>query len=224
MKNKDVKILSIIFIVLAIFNVVVFVLPLNQRNDIFWITYVAVTISITSQFAFLKLGFKEDKPVESILYGYPIYRLGFVLLSASLISAIIFLPLNESGLLKIWLVVIVYVLILGLSAIGLIIRPAARDIIEKIEEETKIKKAFKEELSTKIFNISFSFEDESKKDLEKLIEDIKYSDPISNSATKDIEEKILLKANKLEDKKEKELIKEISVLLKQRNELCKKGK
>lgn len=108
----------------------------------------------------------------------------------------------------------------------------ARDIIE--ENEAEIERVTK---ATKIFNLNIASvldlcsDVTVKKELEKLAESFRFSDPVSSDATEDIESTIM---EKLEDLKINitafsadeniEKITELKNLLAERNRICKMNK
>ena len=82
----------------------------------------------------------------------------------------------------VWVVVPVYMLILGLSAIGIITTDAVRDEVERQETQKKIDTSFMDNLYLEVSGFAAQCsEPEAKKTLEKLAEEIRFSDPVSNN-------------------------------------------
>ena len=128
-----------------------------------------------------------------------------------------------------WVALVLSIILLGLVSIGVIATDNTRDIIEEIEEETeRVTKA------TKIFNLDIQAivdlcaEESVEKELVKLAEAIKYSDPVSSEATEDAENTLfeeisilreLIDANDTE--KSLTQITKVTNLLNERNRICK---
>lgn len=147
---------------------------------------------------------KKDKVYDQL----PTYIISFIYL---LLSYFISYKYNAS---KDTLKVLSIIISLIYITLAYLLRKAHINTIktnEKLSSKTFVDKALE------IVNDLSLSEEETKK----LIEVIKYSDPISTSETKELEEEIL---TKLKDLKTKDDISEVEKQIKKRNNLCKKGK
>ena len=91
---------------------------------------------------------------------------------------------------------------------------------KKLDTNTKNKTKFIDEMIFKINNIS-KLNSEYKN---KLIDKLKYSDPVSNEMVKDIEDNINMLISKLNDKSSIEEIDNIIKLIENRNDIIKRNK
>ena len=77
----------------------------------------------------------------------------------------------------------------GFRAISLIVRITAKETIEEIDYSHKELKAFKKELNMILYQISLTESLADNLKLKKILEELKYSDPIGNTNTKKLRKK-----------------------------------
>ena len=131
-----------------------------------------------------------------------------------------------------WIGVVISVILLGVAGIGVIATDNVRDIVESTEKAVKEKT-----IEMKRFKLNFegiapyATDVDLKRDLEKLAEKVKYSDPVSRDDLKDIEDelqvetnnlRLLVKEGNVEEARTKLTL--VSNLLEDRNRRCKAGK
>ena len=125
---------------------------------------------------------------------------------------------------RLWIAIIVDVFILTITCVLITSDGVARSAIEETEEKIQEKTSFIKGLKADI-DILLSKETDTKvkEALRKLSEEIRYSDPMSNSALEGIEAEISEKMKSVSTAGENKnnLISEISGLIKQRNIKCK---
>ena len=122
-----------------------------------------------------------------------------------------------------WLSIIINTLIITINIIRLILLNNSVNYINNINDKTKNKV---NNIKNMKIEIDLLIEKENnqtiKKELIKLSDKIKYSDPYSSNELKGIEENIINKIEQLKSSKEKEvLVSEITLLLEERNKKCK---
>ena len=194
MKNNknSIRALMVLAILLVLYCVLVLVIPF-ERGTVFWLSFVFTLIAFFAQVYILKTAFRHGKSLKSKFYGFPIARVGVIYLSAQLVLSLVFMALGKW--IPVWVVVPVYMLILGLSAIGIITTDAVRDEVERQETQKKEDTSFMTNLYLQVSDLAAQCSDyDSKKALEKLAEEVRFSDPVSSEATflveKAIDEKI----------------------------------
>lgn len=232
MKKITLRYILIISIGLVLFNILFFVIPYGDRNALHWVTYGVVTFAILSQLVFYRYSINGNDKKLSLLYGYPIYKLGFVFLGIVLLMAVLFIGLNVAFPIKPWVAIVFYALAIGLGAVSLIAKITAKDVIEEIDNSDQKSKTFKKEFHGVLHELSLNKELKNNSKLISIIEELKYSDPIGNKNTVEIEESIIKKTLKIKDlthddfneEKGNELLIDIHDSLLRRNELCKINK
>jgi hypothetical protein len=174
----------------------------------------------------------QRNTLKSKFYGLPIYRIGYVTAISILIVGFVIIFIDGIISLQTWIPIVILIAILAIGGLGLISSTTARDIIEEIDTETKQKTEFISELQVRLSAISYKIKDGLVKNkFSKLVEDVRYSDPMSNEKTKGIEYQISKYVVELEELLVDDQINVIltkidnlSSLIKQRNDLCKLNK
>jgi len=224
-KNKKLS-LAAVFIIMAVYNVVVFVIPFNRGGG-FWTGYgfsmlaLLLTAGI-GYYTFDKEGWLSKFyriPLISVVWRYL-----FIQLIISLIQMTLdFIPIQYRYMIALNTV------ILGACLVGLITINITREEIERIGAKIKEKVFFIKSLQVDVEGLIDKVTDESvKKTLKDLCETIRYSDPMSSPQLAAIENKIEAKAAVLAEAVEnadgaviKVLCNELQQLFAERNRKCK---
>ena len=125
--------------------------------------------------------------------------------------------------LPVWLAVVVCVIILAISALCAIAGQAGASEINRVEEKIKVKRAFIQFLQTDIEMLAETETDaETKAELQKLAEKVRFSDPMSHEMLGELESRISVKVEEMKTATDKKgLIAEVTILLTERNKKCK---
>lgn len=193
-KNKGLS-LVMVFIILAVYNIIAFLLPINQ-GGMFWTGYgfSMAAILLTAGVGFYTL---RREGLKSKVYGVSLLSLVWRYLIAQLIIGLLEMALPtvpfQYG-------IILNAILLGACLIGLITADIAKDEIERIDEKVKEKVSYIKSLQADIESlIGKSADEAAKKTLKDLAEAIRYSDPMSSSQLSAIENEIKVKAAGLSD-------------------------
>lgn len=215
-KQNGYLILGIVF---AVFTVVAFVAPFT-KTPVFWVSYLFGLVAICFQISLWNKALKGES-LKSKFLGFPVLYIGVTYLIVQLIISLIMMAVPG---IPIWVVIIVDVIVLAITCILSISGDVAKTAIEKTEEKVQTKTAFIKGLKADV-DVLLSEEKDPviKKELVKLADDIRYSDPMSSSELEEIEnqiaEKIAAIASAGDSKRY--LISEIIGLIKQRSIKCK---
>ena len=222
--------LSIWVILLAVFNVAVFVSPgeaggYSKFGGAFWVGYIFITLSFIGQLICAYFAFKVDS-LQKFFYNVPLIRIsrtGLVLTAilGTLCMAIPNLP-N-------WIGVILCLAVLAFTAISVIKATAAGDIVSGIDEKIESKTSFIKLLTADAEALmSAAKTPELKAEVKKVYETIRYSDPMSNAALEEINEQIQNQFSVFEDAVKAEdsdlassYSDELIILIDNRNKKCK---
>jgi hypothetical protein len=225
--------LLLVGVILVLFNIVFLVVPFQIKWSInYWLCFVFTNLAILALIPILNLAFSKSFTIKSKVYGLPIYHIGYILICLSIAFSFSFAIVSTVLVIKSWFIIIVYVLLYGLVGIGLISSSTARDIIEEIDRDTNINTSFITNIQLKLSIITSAIDEkEVKEKWIKLIDNVRYSDPLSNENTKSIELNILQSIEEfekliVENNKEILLLKidNLIDLVKQRNLSCKISK
>lgn len=225
MKRNTKRAYAVLGIIFILFNVIAFAVP-TDKTTTFWIAYAFSVVAFALQVGILNTAFKADDTLKSKFLGISIIHVSIAYLVLQLITFAVFMvfPVIPS-----WISVIVCTLVLGISTICLISVDVAKDEINRVDEKVNQKVFYIRELQADIEMLAeLELNPEIKAELKNLAKKIRYSDPMSNGAFQNIEDKISDKYNKLESEIKSnniesalEICKEIHVLLLERNKKCK---
>jgi hypothetical protein len=125
--------------------------------------------------------------------------------------------------LPVWLAVVICSIILAISALCAIAGQAGANEINRVEEKIKVKRAFIQFLQTDIEMLTENETNaETKAELKKLAEKVRFSDPMSHEMLGELESRISAKVEEMKTATDKKgLIAEINTLLTERNKKCK---
>jgi hypothetical protein len=227
-KNQK-RIIMSLGIIFVAFSVAVFALPFKM-NAIFWISYIFAVFSIGIQMYVMKIAFDGEKTIKSKFYGFPIAQIGIIYMAVQVLLS--FICMICAGVMLLPVMIIVYVLLLAIAALGLISTDAMRDEVVRQDKKLKEDVSCITTLRSLVYPLAAQCEDEkAKAALKDIADDFRYSDPVSSDALKDIESELELCVEKLKKAVMTENVSDIlacskntKVVLQERNRLCKLGK
>ena len=228
-KNK-IRVIAFAAIALVVFNVIAFVIPI-PKSAVFWVAYIFGMLAIAAQLLFMSIAFSSKEDIRSKFYGFPIARIGIIYGACQLLLS--FAAMALGAFIPVWVPVVVFVIIAAAAGVGLISTDMVREEIEKQDEKLVKDVSRMRSLQSKM-NVLISQTDaggELKTALDKLADEIKYSDPVSSSATEQIEDELNFNIEELqkaivddENVSALTICKKTSGILAERNRLCKLNK
>lgn len=231
MNKKNNSIISVYGILAFIYLIAFVVIPF-PKNAASWISFVFTLVSFVLSLGVTLYVFGKDDEMTSKFYGFPIFKIAYMYPLVQFAVGLLICIIAAFVAVPYWIALILSLIILGASAIGVIATDNARDIIEETEAETeRVTKA------TKMFNLNIASvldlcsDMAVKKELEKLAESFRFSDPVSSDATEDVEDTIMEKLENLKigissatADENIAKIAELKNLLAERNRICKMNK
>lgn len=221
-------------IMLVAFNVVAFlVCPIIPGYVInydtrFWIAWVFILVSFIGNLVCAYFAFKAEN-LKKMFYNLPLITVSWSALIAMLVvsCALMLIPNCPA-----WIATIVCILILTFNAIAVIKAVWAADTVSKIHEKVKVKTSFIKNLTVDADSIlARAKSDAVKAECKKVYEAVRYSDPMSNEEFSVIEAKITVKMDEISTAvdiddvdKVKDITNELLIILKDRNNLCRRRK
>jgi len=215
-------------IVLVVYNVIAFAIPF-PKNPVFFVSWVFTLIAIAAQIYVIRTSFYHEEGARSKFYGFPIAKIGTLYLAVQMVLGLAFMALGLVVSVPVWISLVLYVVLLGAAAVGLISTEATRDEIMWQDEKLKKNVSCMRTLQSKAMAMVPLAKDASVRTaLEKFAEDIRFSDPVSNTALDAIETDLSaciddLQQAVLDNDREAVLLleKRAEMLLAERNRLCK---
>ena len=219
MKKNNLMSYLALGIVFALFNVIAFVIP-TEKTATFWTAYAFSVVAFAVQIPLWKIAFGKKDTLKSKFLGIPVIHVGITYLIIQLIAFAVFMIFPT---LPVWVAVVVCAVILAISALCVIAGQAGANEINRVEEKIKVKRAFIQFLQTDIEILAETETDaETKAALKKLAEKVRFSDPMSHEMLCELESRITAKVEDMETSSNKiSLVREVEVLLIERNKKCK---
>ena len=184
-------------ILLVVFNIICFTTPneaagMSKFGGAFWVGYIFITVAFIGQLVCAYIALKADHKTK-LFYNIPIIRISYIGLTLTLIFGALCMAIpNLPG----WLGIIVCLLILAFNAIAIIKAKAASDIVENIDNKVKEQTLFIKSLTVDAESLlSRAATPEAKSACKKVLDAVRYSDPMSTDALAGLESQITLKFN-----------------------------
>lgn len=226
------KIPAICGILMVVFNVIIFALPI-YKTPVVWISDIAVVLAIAAQIPIAGIAMKKGTNVTSKVYGWPIISVGLRYLGAITACAVIFILISGFVLtFPLWLPLIVYVVLYGAAGIGLIAAETTRNYVEEQDIRHEEKVGFMRKLYGETTTLKRNITDrEMATYINKISEAVRFSDPTSSADVFDKESELYsvfgeikeaVKANDAAAVKGK--CQEFQELLEERNSMCRIAK
>lgn len=229
--SRGLKIYFAIVAILAVMiTVIAFVIPFEKKSyATFIMSYVGILISLAAQGYVAFLVFKKSSSLKSKIYGIPVIRVSIIYLMLQFVASIVICAINAFVYVPVFIPVVIFIVLGGFAAIGILITSAVKGFIEDVEKEEKQKTAFLNNFKIEVESLSNKSSDEAlNKDIYKFIEKVKYSDPMSSDKLVDIENEINTKYMELKElvlnddiENSKKALVEINDLMDKRNKICK---
>jgi hypothetical protein len=131
----------------------------------------------------------------------------------------------------VWIPIILFIIVLGLSSVGFIAADATREEIVRQDKVIVKDVSFMRNIQSKMNVLTAQCQNEEiKKAVSDLAEEVRYSDPVSSDAIKDIENELNNSVEELQraiidnDENALEICKRTKDILLERNRLCKLNK
>lgn len=216
-------------IMFALFNLVVFITPnewygFNKFGGAFWPSYLFMVIAFVGHLFCSMLAFRTEN-LKKFFYNVQLVSISYYGLIAMLIvGGICFAIPNLSN----WIAVILCAAILAFTAVACVQAKAAADIVDEIDNKVKQKIFYIKSLTVDAESLMNSANGESKKQVKKAYEALRYSDPMSDDRLAEYEKKIedtfndikeAVKADKTEELKQ--YVDVLISLVDERNKKCR---
>ena len=222
--KKGFKYYGIVWLLaVVLFNVISFAIPstimIGKFEGTYWVGYIFVMIAFIGQAACSYKFFKDTDNSNKVFLNLPIITVSTVV--GILCMIIPFIP--------VWIGAILCVLIFVMYATAIVKATAVGEIVSDIDNKIKEKTLFIKSLTIDLETLEMKAKNaDIKKEVSKIKDACRYSDPMSSSALNGVESQITMRFNALETAVEnndcfsvKNICEEMNVLLADRNKKCK---
>lgn len=217
--------------VLVVYNVIVFAVPLG-KTPVFFLSWGFTMIAIAAQIHVFRTAFGQGEGARSRFYGFPIAQIGVIYLTAQLVLGLAFMVLGTAFSLPMWIPLVMYIILLGVSATGFVAVGATRDEIVRQDAALKENVSCMRSLQSKAIAILGQTGDSSVREAAgKFAEALRFSDPVSSGTLHEIESELSDCVDEIQRAITDDdsagaiaLLDRANVLLMERNRLCKLNK
>ena len=180
MNKNGLRVYIVLALLLAVFSVIAFVAPFSMTAT-FWVAYICGVIAIAFQVFVFNISFSKAG-AKSKFYGFPIARIGVTYMLVQLVLSLVEMGLSEK--IPSWVAIIINVIVFAVAAIGCITAEVVRDEVVRQDVQVKQNISNMRSLQAMAAGLPGQCSDEFlKKDLQKLADEFKFSDPVSSPAT-----------------------------------------
>lgn len=188
--NRKNKVLLIFASAIAGFSILAFAVPF-PKNAVFWIAYIAEILALILQIPVFKMAFEKNDAPSSKFLGFPICRVGYLYLGIQTVLSLILMGISFIPKFPVWIALVLCIVTLAAALILSVTAGVVRDTIQKTEEQSKFTTASILKMRNMTSAMpSMTTDSALKNALEKLADDFRFSDPVSNSQTEAIENEL----------------------------------
>ena len=231
-RKKNVKktaAIAVVYPIILIILAVAFVFLKLYTSAAACVAFGFTALAIVIALVFSAKTAKKADTNRKAFYAAPVIKAATVYSVVQIIIGVALCAISKFVDLSVWVSVAVCLVWFAAAIGGLVASNATKNAIAPVETETEVKIRNTTEFRIDMVSVFEACRsDEIRKELEKLAEEFKYSDPVSSPDTLEIEKKIASEiadlAKKVEsDKVEKarEGIRTVRNLLSERNRICK---
>ena len=230
--NKNFRSYVLIWaIILAVWCAVVFlvrpVIPGYVINyDVrFWIAFVCIVAAFIGNFVCAGFAFKADN-LKKLFYNLPLITVSWTALIVTLVAGSVIMLTPDCPA---WIAAIVSIIVLGFSAIAVIKASWAAGTVSQTDDIVRTRTTNIRGMAAEANSLMARAKNPTAKaECKKVVDVLRYSDPMSSAALSSIEAKIVAKLDELSETLSKDSIEEtraiadeIVVLVRERNQKCK---
>ena len=215
-------------VLLALFNVIVFVVPrdggIAKAGGAFWFGYFFITVAFLGQLVCAWIALKQNS-LHKLFYHIPLITISFTGLLVSVVAGTLCMAVPGFPM---WAGIVICGVVLAFSIVSILKASVAAELVQDIEDKTKEKTFFIRSLTVVAESLLARATDpETKTVLKEVFEAVRYSDPMGHTALAGLESQITMRFCALSaavDAQKTETVKaaanELIVLINDRNKKC----
>ena len=222
MKKDTIRAVIVAVVAFVLYNLIAFLIPFDQ-TETFWLSYVFTIIAFMVVGVSVYMAFLKNPDAKSRFYGFPIARIGVIYAIAQVVASLLFMTL--ASVIVWWVALLMYAIGLGAAVIGLVAADAVADAIQQQDVKLKKDTTAMRNLQARVSQLAAR---SGNADIAALAEEFRYSDPVSSEAISGAEANLIGSVYALEtafmngnQQAVAELCRSTSLLLAERNRLCK---
>lgn len=228
MKENAIRGFIVIVICLVLYHLLAFLIPF-EHTTVFWLAYGFTLAAFVVAGVAVYLASYRGASAKSQFYGFPIARIGVIYGALQLGLGLVFMALG--AWIAEWIAILVFVFMLGAALIGIISADAIRDDIQQQDSKLRDSVSVMRSLQSKLRQMAAQCDGQEATAVQKLAEELRYSDPVSGPALAEIEADLGAAVDELQQAVVDgdtagihQLCRKAMALLGERNRLCKLNK
>lgn len=196
MKKESLRGYILLAFVFVIYLVATIPFP---KTVVFWIAFSFSLLAILSQLYTIRVLKNGKARIKDKFYEFPLLRISVLYLIIQIGVSILLMLFSE--VVPVFAAVLAEVILMALAAVGCFaVEAAGREVIRQ-ETEIKRELAKMEELQEQIRRLIAQCDEGKRKEiLQRLAEEVRYSNPVSNDSSEDIEEEITVLFSEIEER------------------------
>lgn len=224
--NKNLfRAVTIWFILLIAYNVIIFVIPFTHSKG-FWFAYAITMSALILQIVVLGFTFYKKEGVKNRFYGWPIEFLCSIYAVIHIAIGLFFMIVEI--VIPLWIQIIVQVIVFSVAVVNYISIISTRNEILHQKNQTQLNTYTMKSLGSKANALAIQY---SNVEIGQVADAFRYSDPVSNASTVELEQDLLELLEKISsamgngnEMEAIELCQKTKQMLAIRNQLCKENK
>lgn len=199
MNNRETKhytLFAVLYAAIFLIYTILVMFCFGEKNNVFWVSYCFMCISFVANMGIAVYSFKAND-VEAAFMGIPLFSFSIFYFFAELFASLVFM-LFRFRFEVLTVPTIVQLLIMLVFVVFAAIAMMSRNAVEGVNEDIKIKAQAIKSLSVDVKVLEDQCMDaQLKKELHKIAETIRYSDPMTTDAIADLDKMIEGKVSEL---------------------------
>ncbi len=229
--GKTIAGLMVYAVLTAVFGALAFIIPF-VHSGLFWTGFAFGVVALIVSMLIITIAAAGKKTAVGKLYSFPIGRVGVIYTAAQLVLSFTAMGLAAVGKIPAWPFMAASMILLAAAVIMTIIAVLTRSVINRQELSFKEDVASMEGLRSAAAALPEKCVDaETKKALVKLADALRFSDPVTNAATKEKEAELAAVVDEIGERLSRgenegviSLCEKAEEILAERNRLCKLNK
>lgn len=229
MKKNQKRLFVTLSTLLVVFSVIAFVVPFAKTAS-FWCGFIFGVIAIALQLYVFKVALINGENAKSKFYGFPIAKIGLIYVIVQLLISLI--EMIAASALPVWISITVNFIAFAVFIIGCITAEVVKEVVVRQDVQISQNTSSMRELQVISASlIGLSSDAEVIPMIQDLVNEFKYSDPVSSDLTSTYESSLKsilgeIRNSLLEGNNDltKELCAKVKNELIERNRVCKLGK
>lgn len=226
--NKYIKTyISFWAILLVVFNVIAFVstgwLGQEKYTPAFWCGYVAIMLSFAANLLCAWLAFR-GRNNKQVFYNLAFFRINY---AGLILSFVVGGGFMLTSVIQLWVCILVSVIAIGANTVAFIKAVAAAALVEETDNKLQTNTEFIKLLTADAKSLASTAKSEQNHVLtQKVLEAVRYSDPVSCTALSEIEQQLQQSFDSfakciLENQDAAQAADQVLYLIEKRNQQCK---